>query len=71
MMTSNRKFEIWRSDEKRFAVASGDAFEMKTKLNEEYGISISQSTLYKMKPDQTKLLTPGHEVVKTFIKCIK
>jgi len=71
MMTSSRKFEIWTSREKRFAEHSGDTYTIYNKLAEVFDISISITTLYRMKPGSIRNLTKGHAVLKVHVKCMK
>jgi len=70
MMVSNRRYEIWEEKEKRFSQHSGDAWDIVTKLSDKYFISISKSTLYRMRVGQKKKMNKGHEANSIFIICI-
>jgi hypothetical protein len=72
MMTANRKFQLWSNKHTKFPIASGEAIVIVWYLKEHFtSTTVSTSTLYRMKPNETKMLTKDHSQEKLRVKCIK
>lgn len=71
MMTSNRYFELWASNDTRFAQMTGDAYQIATRFEALTGRKVSKATLYRIKKGKSKLITKDHSSVKYSVKCIQ
>jgi hypothetical protein len=72
MMTASRKFQLWSNKHMSYPIATGEAIVIIWYLKENFPSSIvSTSTLYRMKVNQTKLLTKDHSQERLTVKCIK